>query len=125
MPEEERRINIDQIINNRLCKGYFTAITYAVDRYGIDAGEEAARAVLKRLPLVSTVEENGVILETRLVGTFDVEPGKRNVNQMAYMEHLSGVIKTILMEDDFIPSINVDPIAGKWTITTKALKPQL
>ena len=117
-PEQEHQSKISEILNNRLARGYFEAITDAVSmEEGLEIAKDVAKEVLRRLPLMEKTEKDGATFETRLIGTFNPEPKKRNVVEMRYMEHLSNVLKDILIQVHKIPTINIDPIEGKWTIT--------
>ena len=86
-------------------------------------GEETkavALEILRELPVIDTIDRShGVILEQRLIGSFEPKVENRNFPQLRKIIDLQGWLQNLLTDNDNSPSTTFDPKEGRITITTR------
>ena len=83
------------------------------------SSKEAALEALKKLSVIDTSKVGGVELETRLIGNFAPEVGKRNPLALQKLIDTQSNLQDLLTIEDNSPSTTFDSENGQITITTR------
>lgn len=78
-----------------------------------------ALSVLSTLPVIYSHEVGGVVLETRLIGTFVPEVGKRDIPALKAIINTQSLLQDLLTDAFNSPSTTFDSKNGQVTITTR------
>ena len=81
--------------------------------------KEAALDLLKELPIIDTHVVGGVELETRLIGKFTPEVGKRDHQALQVLIKTQTNLQDLLTNEKNSPSTAFDSEKGRVTITTR------
>lgn len=83
-------------------------------------GRRRALSILERLPVIDQKERGGVVLETRLIGTFAPKVAERDMEALGEVVETQGFLQDALTDYNNNPSTTFDPAKGQVTFTHRA-----